>query len=372
MFKKIMISTIICILTFALSISVNALDLSAKSSALIEADSNEVVYENNAHDKLPMASTTKIMTSLIVLEYGMPNLQVKTTDDMLRVEGTSIGLKSDDTITLKNLVYGMLLESGNDAANVSACSVGKSCKDFSVLMNNRAEQIGMNDTHFVTPSGLDAKEHYSTAYDMALLGAQAIKNPEFREICSTESKRVSFGNPPCMRTFSNHNLLLKKYPYSFGIKTGFTKKSGRCLVSAAEKDGVVLVAVTLNAGDDWNDHIKMYDYGFSQYECINLDSNLNNIYLNVVGSKTKKVKIKMLSQPKATVNVNRSGNIKRVIHLSKFEYAPLQKGKVVGKALYYLDDKIICEEPIVTDESVKSCSKIKKEKSKSFFKRLIK
>lgn len=371
MFVKILITILIACSGILFSLQADAVDVSAKSSVLIEAKSKEVLLDNNCHNQMPMASTTKIMTSLLAIEAGIPNAEIETTEDMLKVEGTSMGLLPGDFVSMRELVYGMLLESGNDAANVVAYKLGGSKEKFAIMMNNRARQIGMKNTNFVTPSGLDADGHHSTAYDMALLGAQAISNPEFRSICSCESKRVEYGNPPYMRTLSNHNSLLKKYPYAIGIKTGFTKKSRRCLVSAAEKDGIVLVAVTLNASNDWDDHIKMYEYGFSQYKCVGLDINLDGTFLNVVGSDVKKAKVKVAYEPKVSIDAENSPDIKRVVTLSKFEYAPIKKGKVVGKIQYYLEDDLIGEASIVTDEDIKSNTEVIDNKKKSFLKRLF-
>ncbi|NCC86964.1 MAG: D-alanyl-D-alanine carboxypeptidase [Clostridia bacterium] len=372
---KIILSLFLAVCSIFLSIDASALDVSAKSAALIETSSKEILYGKNENDKLPMASTTKIMTSLLTLESGIKNDAIIVNEDMLKVEGTSMGLLPGDSVALKDLVYGMLLASGNDAANVAAITVGGGdLEKFALLMNERAQQIGMKNTNFVTPSGLDEEGHYSTAYDMAILGATAISNPEFRSICSSKSVRISYGNPPYLRTLTNHNRLLNTYDSAIGIKTGFTKKSGRCLVSAAEKDGVTLVAVTLNAPNDWADHIKMFDYGFSQYKSVDLDSDLSNVFLNVVGAKDCKVALQCASQPQVTLKIAQSEQVVRIIELSHFEYAPINQGKIVGKASYYIEDELVCETPIITAQAVDSNIKIlenkqpiKKEK-KSFIK----
>ena len=371
---KIILSFFLAVCSIFLSIDSSALDVSAKSAALIEASNKEILYGKNENDKLPMASTTKIMTSLLTLESGIKNDGILVTEDMLKVEGTSMGLLPGDTVAVKDLVYGMLLASGNDAANVAAITVGGDLEEFALLMNERAQQIGMKNTNFVTPSGLDEEGHYSTAYDMALLGAKAISNPEFRAICCSKSVRISYGNPPYLRTLTNHNRLLKTYDSAIGIKTGFTKKSGRCLVSAAEKDGVTLVAVTLKASNDWADHIKMFEYGFSQYKSVALDSDLSNVFLDVVGAKDCKVALQCATQPQVTLKISQGEQVIRIIELSHFEYAPINLGKIVGKASYYIEDELVCETPIITAQAVDSNIKtlenkqlIKKEK-KSFIK----
>ena len=240
--------------------------VSAKAAVLMTADNSTVLYEKAAEEKLPMASTTKIMTALLTLEAAQAeDRQVKITDEMVRVEGSSMGLKPGNVVTLTALAQGMLLCSGNDAANAAAIAIAGSTEEFAKLMNQRAKQIGMKNTNFVTPSGLDDENHYTTAYDMALLGACAMENQRFREIASQKSMQVQFVEPDMKYTFGNHNRLLTAYEGCIGVKTGFTKKSGRCLVSCAERDGVRLVAVTLNAPDDWNDHKALLDYGFSTF-----------------------------------------------------------------------------------------------------------
>ncbi|MDR0314598.1 MAG: D-alanyl-D-alanine carboxypeptidase [Oscillospiraceae bacterium] len=375
MFKKISLLVIVITLIFALSLSASALKVSADAAVLIEANSKEVIFGKNENKKRSMASTTKIMTALITLEEGRHNDVVVTTKDMVSVEGTSMGLIEGDSVTMKSLVYGMLPPSGNDAANVAAISIAGTTASFAKRMNERAAQIGMKNTNFVTPSGLDHKDHYSTAYDMALLGAQAIKNPEFRSICSSRSTRLSYGNPPYLRTLTNHNSLLKRYKYAIGIKTGFTKKSGRCLVSAAEKDGVLLIAVTLRAPNDWDDHIKMFDYGFSKYERVKLDSNLEQYSLKVVGGDVKKVPVKCAYHPEFTAKLDSDVKIKRTIEIKHFEYAPIIEGDIVGVAKYYDGRTLVCEVPIIaslsvdmTGEEIKENKDVKKD---SFFEKFF-
>lgn len=345
------LSGIIMLSACILSSAGNGLSVSAKGAVLMCAHTGEVLFSLNEHEHLPMASTTKIMTALLAIEACTPGLEIVTTDEMVSVEGTSMGLLPGDTVTLINLVYGMLLESGNDAANTVALVLGGSQEGFAQMMNERARQIGMNDTNFVTASGLDAKEHYSSAYDMGLLACRAIANPEFRRICSLKSARVSYGNPPYMRTLTNHNRLLRSYKDAIGIKTGFTKKSGRCLVSAAQRDGVVLVAVTLNASDDWNDHIRMFEYGFSKVKKVPLDTDLSGITLEVAGAGGASAALKVAGEPFAAF-AGEVPSIEREVRLRTFEYAPLKRGDVVGSVSYYADGELLCEAAVVADEDV--------------------
>ncbi|MEG2395502.1 MAG: D-alanyl-D-alanine carboxypeptidase family protein [Oscillospiraceae bacterium] len=350
--KRAGVTALIIIFTFLFAFSSNAeepLDISAHSAILMVADTGEIIYEKNSNEKMPMASTTKIMSSIIALECGKSEQLLKISSDMVNIEGTSMGLMPDDVISVKTLVCGMLLESGNDAANAVAYAVAGSTENFVKLMNDKAKEIEMTSTHFVTPSGLDEKEHYSTARDMALLGAYAIKNPEFKHICSQKEMTVCFGNPPFKRKISNHNRLLSNCEGVFGIKTGFTKKSGRCLVSAAKRDGINLIAVTLNAPNDWNDHSKMFDYGFSVIHKNLLDLDVSTLKIKVVGSDKKEIQVATHFEYFYPY-LNLSAVPVKDIFISKFIYAPVKTGDVVGYIRYSVNNKTLFETPIIATE----------------------
>ncbi len=369
------VAAVVTVLTITAPLCAAAPYVSAQTAALMVADTGEIVFSKDANVRRSMASTTKIMTSLIALEAGTPEMEITVTDKMVAVEGTSMGLLPGDKVTLRTLVCGMLLCSGNDAANTVAVVLGGSVEGFAKLMNARAAEIGMTNTHFVTPSGLDNEEHYSTAYDMALLGSEAINNPQFLSICSQRHITVEYGNPPYRRTLSNHNRLLQCYPNAIGIKTGFTKKSGRCLVSAARKDGVTLVAVTLCAPDDWNDHIRMLDYGFSVVKATALDDSLTGVSLPVVGGKSKSVQVSFSSKPE-TVLKSSGGDVTREILIKRFEYAPVKQGEPVGRAVYYRDGEIICEADLIAAQSCgvaihKAPQQIPEKVPKGFFGRIL-
>lgn len=342
------------ILLFSLSLPAFAASpqgISAKACVLMLADTREVLYAENENEQLPMASTTKIMTSLLALESGLWEQQIKVTSDMVAVEGTSIGLLPDDLISVRTLISGMLLESGNDAANVTAYAVAGGQAQFLDLMNQKASEIGMKNTHFDSVSGLDTDSHYSTAYDMALLTAYALENPKFRSLCSEKSERVYYGNPPYARTLYNHNRLLSSYEGAIGVKTGFTKKSGRCLVSAAERDGVTLIAVTLNAPDDWNDHKKLLDYGFSVAKLCDASALQGDLSVKVVGGDAKTVTATTAYAPKFSV-AGDTANVQAQAYLKHFLYAPVEKGETVGSVCYTYNGKIVAQVPLVAAQSV--------------------
>jgi len=237
--------------------------VSAASAVVIDADSAMTLFAKNPREVRAPASLTKVMTAIITIEAGDLDKMFQVDNGAVHVEGTTMGLRENDIVTRRALCYGMLLPSGNDAANSAAVSVSGSIPEFVKLMNKKALLLGMYDTHFANPHGLDAPGHTTTAYDLAVLTAYALKNPVFREICSVESARVEFGNPPYKRTLKNNNKMLRLYKGCIGVKTGFTDNARRCLISAAKRGGKTLIAVTLSAPDDWNDHEKMLDYGFA-------------------------------------------------------------------------------------------------------------
>lgn len=342
------------IILFSYFLTVNAYafdteDLSAECAVLMNAQTGEVLFSKNAHKRHSMASTTKIMTSLLAVESGLLQNEITVTENMIKVEGTSMGLQVGDRVSLDELLHGMLLQSGNDAANATAVYLGGSLTDFVALMNERADEIGMKNTSFETPSGLDGENHYSTAYDMAILGAEAVKNPKFLSVCSKTKATLSYGNPPYSRTLYNHNKLLGMYDYFYGIKTGFTKKSGRCLVSYADKDGAGLVAVTLNAPDDWNDHKKLCDYGFNIIKSYSVKPDLPESIF-VVGSDEEKIGISseefLISSSINEVSVSFK------VYLPAFVYAPVNKGDVVGRWDIYIDGAFEASISIIAENSV--------------------
>lgn len=328
-----------------------AYGVGAAAAIVMEAESGEVLFAQEIHRQLPMASTTKIMTALLTLEQ--PNLQQEFTVDetAIRVEGSSMGLRQGDTVTLYALAVGMLLASGNDAAGAAAVRISGSMKAFVVEMNRRAASLGMNNTHFVTPSGLDAEEHYSTAYDMALLARAALQNPLFAGIAASRRMTVSYGQPPYARSLLNHNRLLSLYGDAIGVKTGFTKKAGRCLVSAAEKDGVRLICVTLNCPDDWNTHAALYQRYFALTESRPL--TLEAPILPVVGGQKAALQTVLVGQPTYTAIRGREEGITVTVYLNRgFCYAPVEAGQPLGQVVWRRGDHVIGTAALAAGESI--------------------
>ena len=328
-------------------------EVSAQSAVVLTADTGTVLFEKDGHTPRPVASTTKIMTALLALEaaqeQGDPLVDI--TQEMVAVEGSSMGLQAGDSISLTGLAAGMLLASGNDAANAAALYLDGSLESFAARMNQRAAALGMEDTHFVTPSGLDGEDaqglgHLSTAYDMALLARAALEDQAFRQLCSSPSLAVEFAEPVKRVTYTNHNKLLTQYQGCVGVKTGFTKEAGRCLVSAAERDGVLLIAVTLNAPNDWEDHTALLDYGFSQMEPYQLAGGDVRLTVPVVGSPVEVMSLRGSNGGEVTLLLGQGAQVERVVRVPKFLYAPVEAGEQVGEICWYLEGQLLGSAPL--------------------------
>lgn len=255
---------ILLFLSLLIPIGVGAIDTSARSAILMDIDSNRILYEENINEVRSVASISKIMTALLAIESGKLDEVVVVGDEIEKSYGSGIYIKVGEKLTLRDLVYGLMLRSGNDAALAIAKYVGGTVEDFVKMMNEKANEIGMNNTTFNNPSGLDQeKGNYSTAYDMAILTSYAMKNEEYKKITGTKKYTLKTN----MNTYSwiNKNKLLSIYKYTTGGKTGFTEIAKRTLVSTASKDNTNLVVVTLNDGNDWQDHQNLFEYGFSNY-----------------------------------------------------------------------------------------------------------
>lgn len=345
--KKIVLFVVFCIVitfsgtNYAIAgdaVATVAPVISAKGYVLIEATTGRVVASQNEHTKLPMASTTKIMTALLTLEQPKIDEYFVVDDAAIMVEGSSMGLVKGDQASLYALAQGMLLPSGNDAANAAAVRVSGSIPKFVEQMNARAAELSMINTHFETPSGLDGEQHFSTAFDMALLARAALENQSFKEICQLSRAKVEFGNPPFSRYLTNHNRLLKEYPGCIGLKTGFTKKAGRCLVSAVERDGVTLICVTLNAADDWNAHKNLYDYGFSAVQLRRIEVDTSGIMATIVGGEKAQIGVALHTDIYAPILAKELPLLRPEIRLRRFYYAPMAEGEILGEIGYYLDE----------------------------------
>ena len=317
-------------------------EISAKAAIVINAETGDILFRKSADKRLPMASTTKIMTTILAIEHGQLDEQFTVDSQAVRTEGSSMGLRENDKVTLRALCYGMMLPSGNDAANCTAVRVSGSIDAFVALMNEKAKQIGLENTHFVTPSGLDdyTDEHYSTASDMAKLTRYAMKNKVFREICSAKSAKLFFGNPPYERWLYNTNKLLTICHGVIGVKTGFTDKAGRCLVSCCSRGGAELICVTLGDRNDWQDHSTLYDHCFTFVSRQTVNAGSGVFELGVAGSDRDSIRCGVRPVKVCLLN-GKADEVKAVVHLPRFVYAPVKKGDRAGTAeFWYKGEKI--------------------------------
>ena len=333
---------------FAIAKEAETLSLSAKSVCLIEADSRRILYGKNENIRMPMASTTKIMTAIVALESGISlSTEILVPKEAVNIEGSSLYLAEGEKITFESLLYGLLLCSANDAAIAIAILVAGSVDGFVTEMNIKASELGLSNTHFENPHGLYDDNHYTTAFDLANLMAYCMKNDVFALISGCEKKVFPKGDDGT-RVMINHNKLLRENMGIISGKTGFTKKSGRCLVSCAQQNQLNLICVTLNAPDDWNDHKKLYDFGFSNYKKVNFDTVSFNIPL-ISGQKTE---ITVASEDISLLVPVDYENIEMIIESPRFLFAGLKKGNQIGKVIYRYNGKILASSPLVLLEDV--------------------
>lgn len=358
----------VILLVSALSVSVFAEpsdppsppSVSAQSAVLIEAESGTVICSKSKDEKLPMASTTKIMTALVALELAPPDRVIKVDAKAVGVEGSSVYLIEGEELTLEQLLYALLLESANDAATAIAIGLSGSVEAFAQEMNRKAQALGLSSTHFENPHGLDGEEHYTTAYELAVIARAALQNDLLRTIVSTRKTTIPHAGEADTRLLVNHNKLLRLYDGCIGVKTGFTKKSGRCLVSAAERDGVTLIAVTLNAPDDWNDHTALFDYGFTQYESVSLcEKEEFTLSLSLVGGTSDHAMLCNQEALRVTLPASH-GEITHTVEAAHFEYAPISAGEILGKVVFRCDTDGDGTQEIIGEVALVSCDTVER------------
>lgn len=334
-------------------------DVSAETYVLYCADNGQILAAKDENKRMKPASTTKIMTTLLDLEAAASCDETVTFTKEMAAEGSSMYLELGEKVRLSDLAVGMMMSSGNDAANAAALSLSDSFEDFSELMNGRAKQIGMDNTHFITPSGLDDDDHYSTAYDMALLMTYALENEDFAKLSAKKSAKVDFVEPEKHITYSNHNRLLSLYEYCIGGKTGYTMAAGRCLVSAARKDGLTLVCVTMNDRNDWDDHIKLYNYGFDNYFSENSNDSEFMAEIPCVGGTVDTVDVVGEKDISVVLSAKDKSKLERKVYIDSFLYAPIAKNQTVGRIDYIVDGNRVASVNVISADNVE----IKKDNS---------
>lgn len=344
--------TIILIILIAVSLLLGFTypSLSAESAVLIDSKTGRVIYSLNHNLRRPMASTTKIMTALLAIEYGELDSKVKIKTNAVGVEGSSIYLKIGEEILLKDLIYGLMLRSGNDAAVAIAEHISGSVDNFVALMNKKAREIGALNTNFVNPHGLHDPNHYSTAYDMAIITREAMKLDFFKEVSKTKNWVAS---REINQYFSNKNDVVWRYKGGDGVKIGYTKAAGRCLVASATRNEMQLIAVVLNDGNWFNDCYNMLDYGFENYKPTLLLSKGQFLKkIEVLDGERNYLNIKFNEDLIIPLSEIEKEKIKIVLNFPETLKAPINKGQKLGNVQVYLDGKLLYIADVKADTEI--------------------
>ena len=319
--------------------------ISAQKAILTDANTGRVLYEKDPDSRSLIASTTKIMTALIVCEQCNVLDRMQIPKEAVGIEGSSIYLREGEVLTLQELLYGLMLHSGNDAAVALAIYCGGTVEGFAQLMNDKARQLGLTGTHFENPNGLDSPGHYSTARDLAVLAAYAMKNPIFAQTVSAKSVRAG------QRSLTNHNKLLWRVAGADGVKTGFTKAAGRILVSSATREGRRLICVTINDGNDWVDHATLLEDGFSRYSTQKILSEGDPVgTVEIVGGQSQKVQL--LAAEDFSFPLSKEEWPQIILSGPGFTYAPVVQGENAGVAYICIGDSCIGKVPVVYSQTV--------------------
>jgi len=317
---------------------------SAAASIVIDADSGRVLCSKNADDRRLIASTTKIVTALVVLNHCDPDEKVELKPEHSAIEGSSTYLKPGGDYTVRDLLYGMLLASGNDVAAALACHCAGDIESFAGMMNDLVQELGLENSSFENPHGLDGENHYSSAYDLAMLTREAMKNELFREIVSTKTHAIG------EQTYVNHNKLLWNYEGCIGVKPGYTMAAGRTLVSCAERDGMRLICVTLSDMDDWKDHMALYDWAFSNFECHSPLPMGELSRVHVISGEKDSVGIRTAEN--ASVLCEKGAELEFSFELPRFVYAGIKEGETAGLVRVYTGGELLGEYELVYSETV--------------------
>lgn len=357
--QRITAALLAAIVMFSLSGNTQAeperdtVDVSAGGVMLMDARTHKVLYAKTAHEKLPMASTTKIMTAILAIEAGNLDALVTVPQEAYGVEGSSMYLRLGEQISMRDLLYGLMLVSGNDAAVAIAVHVGGSVEGFAALMNAKAASLGAHNTHFVTPNGLPDPDHYTTAYDLALIACYAMQNETFREIVGTTYYQTTTGE--IARTVKNKNKILWEYEGGNGVKTGYTMAAGKCLVFAAEREGMQLVGVVLNCPDMFPSAKRLLDYGFETYQqetLVAADERIARV--RVTGGKKNALEVAAKNDIIILVKDGDSTTVRTVVNLAGPVEAPVEKGDVLGTLEVWEDGRVLAETELVAVETVES------------------
>ena len=341
--KRKIILFFILIVVFNMFSNIFATEISSPSAVVICEDTGRVLYDKNSKEKRKMASLTKVMTSILLIENCKLDEQIKIAKEACYIGGSEVGLKPNDTVSAESLLYGMLLPSGNDCAMAVAYHIGGNIENFANLMNAKATELGLEDTHFANPHGLDNDEHYSSAYSLAILAKYALSYPKIAEIVSTNEKDVNFGS--FNKHLTNTNALLRTYDKATGVKTGFTNGANRCLIASATQDELNLIGVVLGSDTSqtrFNDTKTILEDTFSKYKLFDI-SNFLNVYINIPIIKGKDERyISSYSENKKEALTQEEYDKIYVSQnfLDKIE-APMYAGTYIGTYKVSVDDEVL-------------------------------
>lgn len=343
--KRIFSGTVAVLIATVLLFPCEVRGISAQKAVLMDADTGRLLYEKDANSRSLIASTTKIMTALLICEQCNVLDRMKIPAEAVGIEGSSMYLREGEVLTLQELLYGLMLSSGNDAAVALAIYCGGTVEGFVQLMNDKAFRLGLQGTHFENPNGLDSPNHYSTARDLAVLAAYAMENPIFYQTVSTKTVRIGG------RSLQNHNKILWRVDGADGVKTGYTKAAGRILVSSATRQGRRLICVTINDGNDWQDHSKLLESGFCQYtlqqivrqgDCLGM--------VSVLGGESERVQLLASEDFVFPLSQNESPEI--VLPGPGFVFAPVVQGQRAGVAYICLGGNVVGRVNVVYGQTV--------------------
>lgn len=326
--------------------------VSARAAAVMEQSSHRILYEKNGHERLPMASTTKIMTALVAIENGKLGDIVTVSEKASRIPGSSIYLKAGERLTLEQLLYGLMLQSGNDAAMAIAEHIGGSAAGFIDMMNAKAQALGAQDTRFASTSGLDTPGHYTTACDLALIASAAMESDVFRRIVSTKSIRIPYDGIDNGRIVRNKNDTLWSFDGANGVKTGYTSKAGRCFVGAAQREGMQLVAVVLNCGPMFEESSLLLDDAFKRYDMVDVTQARKAIgAVSVADGVSGTVRYGAMESLSLPLSAEERQRICTEYNLNPAVQAPITACQPLGMARVTLDGTVLAEYPVVSLES---------------------
>ncbi len=327
----------------------NRLSINAKAFVLMDPISGRILLEKNSQDKMAMASTTKIMTAIIALEKGDLRSLIKVSPRAVSIGGSSFYLRPGEVLTLEDMLYGLLLPSGNDAAVAIAEHIGGTEEKFVKMMNQKALELGALDTHFANPHGLDHPEHYTTARDLAIISRYAWKHNKFREIVQTKTKEIKYGD--FTRQISSTNRLLWEFNGADGIKTGYTGKAGRCLVATAKNNGFRLISVVLGSQNHFEESKKLLDYGFKNYKLTNIILK-NNYFATVDVEKGVFQKVDLVAKDSIILPMKEDENVDFKLIVPEEINAPVSRGEQIGQLQIYVDDELVASTSLIASKDV--------------------